>query len=106
MELLAYILNFFDCDTNVTIVTDIVAKLIYFNTQEKASITAQPPHPPYEGGFVFVFPIVFRLFFPKVGKQSQPYELVSILTSTIYVLSSRARIMREKHPLSTTFLIL
>ena len=29
-----------------------------------------------------------------------------ILTSTIYVLSSRARIMREKHPLSTTFLIL
>ena len=34
------------------------------------------------------------------------YELVSILTSTIYVLSSRARIMREKHPLSTTFLIL
>ena len=50
---------------------------------------------------VFVFPIVFRPFFPKVGKQSQPYELVSILTSTIYVLSSRARIMREKHPLST-----
>ena len=102
MELLAYILNFFDCDTNVTIVTDIATKLIYFNTQEKASITA----PPYEGGFVFVFPIVFRPFFPKVGKQSQPYELVSILTSTIYVLSSRARIMREKHPLSTTFLIL
>ena len=34
------------------------------------------------------------------------HELVSILTSTIYVLSSRARIMREKHPLSTTFLIL
>jgi len=105
MELLAYILNFFDCDTNVTIVTDIATKLIYFNTQEKDSITA-PPHPPYEGGFVFVFPIVFRPFFPKVGKQSQPYELVSILTSTIYVLSSRARIMREKHPLSTTFLIL
>ncbi|WP_205128652.1 hypothetical protein, partial [Bacteroides salyersiae] len=74
-------------------------------TQEKASITAPTP-PPYEGGFVFVFPIVFRPFFPKVGKQSQPYELVSILTSTIYVLSSRARIMREKHPLSTTFLIL
>ena len=73
--------------------------------QEKASITAPPP-PPLRGGFVFVFPIVFRPFFPKVGKQSQPYELVSILTSTIYVLSSRARIMREKHPLSTTFLIL
>lgn len=36
MELLAYILNFFDCDTNVTIVTDIATKLIYFNTQEKA----------------------------------------------------------------------
>ena len=71
--------------------------------QEKASITAPPP---LRGGFVFVFPIVFRPFFPKVGKQSQPYELVSILTSTIYVLSSRARIMREKHPLSTTFLIL
>ena len=28
MELLAYILNFFDCDTNVTIVTDIATKLI------------------------------------------------------------------------------
>jgi len=102
MELLAYILNFFDSDTNVTIVTDIVTKLTYFNAQEKASITA----PPLRGGFVFVFPIVFRPFFPKVGKQSQPYELVSILTSTIYVLSSRARIMREKHPLNTTFLIL
>ena len=63
----------------------------------------QPHNPPtpLRGGFVFVFPIVFRPFFPKVGKQSQPYELVSILTSTIYVLSSRARIMREKHPLST-----
>jgi hypothetical protein len=93
MELLAYILNFFDCDTNVTIVTDIATKLIYFNTQEKASITA--PTPPYEGGFVFVFPIVFRPFFPKVGKQSQPYELVSILTSTIYVLSSRAHYARK-----------
>ena len=73
--------------------------------QEKASKTALPPTP-LQGGFVFVFPFVFRPFFPKAGKQSQPYELVSILTSTIYVLSSRARIMREKHPLSTTFLIL
>jgi hypothetical protein len=44
MELLAYILNFFDCDTNITIVTDIVTKLIYFNTQKKASITAQSPN--------------------------------------------------------------
>ena len=59
------------------------------------------PPSPLQGGFVFVFPIVFHPFFPKVRKHLQPYEPVSILTSTIYVLSSRARIMREKHPLST-----
>lgn len=81
-------------------------KLRYFNTHKEASITAPPTTPPLRGGFVFVFPIVFRPFFPKVRKQSQPYELVPILTSTIYVLSSRARIMREKHPLSTSFGIL
>ncbi|EXY77262.1 hypothetical protein M084_5036, partial [Bacteroides fragilis str. 3988 T1] len=58
MELLAYILNFFDCDTNVTIVTDIVTKLIYFNTQEKASITAQPPTP-LTRGLCLCFPYCF-----------------------------------------------
>ena len=52
-------------------------------------------------GICLLLAFVPHPFFPKVGKQSQPYELVSILTSTIYVLSSRARIMREKHPLST-----
>ena len=34
---------------------------------------------PLRGGFVFVFPIVFRPFFPKVGKQSQPYVHNNIL---------------------------
>ena len=37
--------------------------------------------------YEFDSPIVFRPFFPKVGKQSQPYELVSILTSTIYIFN-------------------
>ncbi|EJX04626.1 hypothetical protein EVA_07263 [gut metagenome] len=64
------------------------------------------PQPPSRGGFVFVFPLVFPHLFPKESKQSQTYELVSILTSTIYVLSSRARIMREKQPISTSFGIL
>lgn len=66
--------------------------------------------PPSREGFVFVFPIVFPIvfhpFFPKVSKQSQSYEPVSILTWTIYVLSSRARIMRGKQPLTTRNLML
>ena len=72
---------------------------------KKNPTTAQSPNP-LTRGLCLCFPYCFSSVFPKVGKQSQPYEPVSILTSTIYVLSSRARIMREKKPLSTTFGIL
>ncbi|MCE8564811.1 hypothetical protein K0F62_21550 [Bacteroides fragilis] len=70
-------------------------KLRYFNMQEKASKTALPPTP-LQGGFVFVFPFVFRPFFPKVGKQLQLYEPVSILTSTIYVYPRARALCEEK----------
>ncbi|WP_229537851.1 hypothetical protein, partial [Phocaeicola vulgatus] len=51
---------------------------------------------PLQGGFVFVFPFVFRPFFPKVGKHLQLYEPVSILTSTIYVYPRARALCEEK----------
>lgn len=71
-------------------------KLRYFNTQEKASITALPPTPS-QGGFVFIFPLVFLRLFPKVGAK-RPCKSKSLFkTSTIYVLSlARAHYARKK----------
>ena len=52
--------------------------------------------PPLQGGFVFVFPFVFRPFFPKVRKHLLLYKPVSIFTSSIYVYP-RARALCEKN---------
>ena len=49
-----------------------------YTHQKKLQEPHNPPTPS-RGGFVFVFPFVFHPFFPKVGKQSQTYEPVSIL---------------------------
>lgn len=86
--------------------TKMATKLRYFNTQGKVSITVLPPTPSRGGGFVFVFPLVFLRLFPKVGAKRPCKSKFLFKTSTIYVLSSRARIMREKRPLSTRNLML
>lgn len=59
------------------------------------------PQPPHEGALSLFSLLFFIRFFRKLGSISKLYEPVSIFTSTIYVLSSRARIMREKQPLTT-----
>ena len=55
-----------------------IVKVKIFTRKKKLPINANPPTP-FRGGFVFVFPLVFPHLFPKVSKQSQTYEPVSIL---------------------------